>query len=178
MPALPPPPPIPLAGLTPSDGSLTEQDNSPNQPLSLSSDQLSKLGISDVQPGDNVLATVRVQIGGTPDAPSAQITAAGDVRPDDGSSDLVSLSDQAQGAPGDAGLPLDLSGGGPEAGSPDDAIQSTIGAAPDELSKKGTTALGSGTSPSPEDAETKLLGFKRPKGKSTFPSAKEALGDA
>jgi hypothetical protein len=141
----------------------------------LSPAQLSKIGISDVQPGDNVLATIRVSIGGTPDAPSATIIAAGEVRPDDGSSDLVSLSDDSQPSPGDNGLPLGL--GGPDSGSPDDAIQSMVDGAPDEVSKKGTGATGNPPSPSPEDAETKMLGFKRPKGKTKMVSAKDAFGE-
>jgi hypothetical protein len=149
------PPPIPLAGLTPPDGTSTPMPGGPDQPLTLTTDQLNKLGITDLTPGTSMILSAKIQIGGTPDAPTAQIVAAGDAHPDDGTSDLTSLSDDAPPPPGDAGLPIST-----------DAPDADDSGPP----MPGTVAPGS-------DDEEKLLGFKRSPKKGKTVSAKDALGD-
>lgn len=161
MPPSSPPPPIPLAGLTPP-GPLDSMPESPDQPLTLTSDQLSKLGLTSAQPGDSMIVTARITIGGSPDAPTADIVAVGDPKPDDGSADLISLSDDAATPPGDGGMPVDLPPGGAPNGPAGDL---------EDDGPPGTMAPGS-------DKEESVLGFKRsPKAMGRKISAKEALGD-
>lgn len=152
------PPPIPLAGLTPSGPTPDSMPEGPDQPLQLTTDQLSKLGLTNAQPGDSMLITARITIGGTPDAPSAEIVAAGDAKPDDGSADLTNLSNDATPPPGDSGLPITPGGAPPEEEGDD------------EPPMPGTMAPGSAK-------EESVLGFKRPKSKGKTISAKDALGD-
>jgi hypothetical protein len=154
----PPPPPIPLAGHTPPDGSPNPMPLGPDQPLTLTTDQLTKLGMTDLTPGQSLIISAKVMIGGTPDAPTAQIVAAGDAQPDDGSSDLTPLSDDAAAPPGDGGLPISTDA--PPAPGDD-------GSGPPP---PGTMAPGS-------DDEEKVLGFKRSPKRGKTISAKDALGD-
>lgn len=139
------PPPIPLAGLTPPDAPAAVPDGNPDGPLTIPASTLSKLGLSNLKPGDSSLATVRVTIAGSPDAPEAQITAVGEIRPDDPTLDLTSLSNDSQQAPDDLPIsdatPASAGEGDPDAPAiPQDDVYSKLGFSPKAPKKKTVSA--------------------------------------
>jgi hypothetical protein len=150
-----------MAGLTPGAGAppSVPDDGNPDGPIMIPASTLSKLNLPDLQPGASALATVRVTISGTPDAPEAEITAVGEVRPDDQSADLTTLSDDSQQAPPD----LEISGG-------DDSGE-------DMGDGDGGGDMPAGAAKVPQDDPYKSLGFspKSPKKKSV--SAKDVFGE-
>lgn len=169
------PPPNIMADVSPQDGSTPAAvpDGNPDGPIPLpvNQDLLSKLGLTTpVQPGQSILATVKITSGGTAEDPTFDLTAIGEVRPDDGTADLVSIgNDAADPAPGIGGAPAamptppvpgidDGSNGGT------DIMSTKRGAADDDASNA-------------PDAEEAMLGYKRPKkGLPPKISAKDALG--
>lgn len=155
------PPPIPLAGLTtPAPAPSVPPDGNPDGPITIPSDTLSKLGASNLQVGAVALATVRVKIAGTADAPEAQIVAVGEIRPDDPSADLTNLSNDSSQAPPDATATIGADDTGPGA----DLSPSPNPGGEDETPPDGKV---------PQDDVYKSLGFKpkAPKKKSVPASA-------
>lgn len=147
------PPPLPMAGLTPPDAPAVPDDGNPDGPIIIPASTVSKLNLPDLTPGSSALATVRVTIGGTPEAPTAEISAVGEIRPDDPGADLTNLSNDSEMAPPDLGV----SAGG------EGAFEG--GESPDE------------TDGVPQDDPYKSLGFKPKMPKKKAVSAKDVFGE-
>jgi hypothetical protein len=158
------PPPIPLAGLTtPPPAPSVPPDGNPDGPITIPSDTLSKIGADNLPPGSVGLATIRVKIAGTPDAPEAQITAVGEMRPDDPSIDLTNLSNDSTQAPGDLSATI---------GGPGDDQEST--AEPDD-DKPDLVPPGGKTVPQGDPYAS--IGFKPKSPKKKTVSAKDVFGE-
>lgn len=173
-----------MADVSPQDGSnpSTPPDGNPDGPIPLpfTPDQLSKFGVQGpIPPGSSVIAMVRLtSVGTDPNNPQFELTAVGQVQPDDGTADLVSLGN-------DSASPVPDNNGSPESTSPIPGLDDGTNLGADEYdTKRGgasspTPESGAASNAPEEDEDEKILGYK-PKGKmkkSKPISAKGALGD-